>query len=162
MKRFHVKLYEREEGMATHFRGTTAERRAADTYVKLMRAAASVGLRLERHLLGLGLTESQFGVLEILLHLGPRAPGELKAKLLTTGGNITLVLDNLEKRGLVERRRDPADRRRLTVHLTPEGRKVVERAFPAHLERIVEEMKTLAAAEQEALGRLCRRLGRRE
>jgi MarR family 2-MHQ and catechol resistance regulon transcriptional repressor len=148
--------------MATHFRGTAAERRAADTYVKLMRAAASVGLRLERHLLALGLTENQFGVLEILLHMGPRAPGELKAKLLTTGGNITLVLDNLEKRGLVTRRRDPTDRRRLTVHLTPEGRKAVERVFPAHLARIVEEMQALTAAQQEVLGRLCRRLGLRE
>lgn len=148
--------------MATHFRGTAAERRAADSYVKLMRAAASVGLRLERHLASLGLTENQFGVLEILLHLGPRAPGELKAKLLTTGGNITLVLDNLQKRGLVERRPDPTDRRRLTVHLTPEGLKTVKRTFPAHLARIVEEMSALTAAEQEALGRLCRQLGRRD
>ena len=145
--------------MATHFEGTTVERRAADAYVKLMRAAAAVGRRLERRLLAQGLTESQFGVLEILHHLGPRSPGELKAKLLTTGGNITLVLDNLEKRGLVERKRHPTDRRRLTVHLRPAGRALVARVFPPHLAAIVAELSVLRASEQDELARMCRRLG---
>jgi MarR family transcriptional regulator, 2-MHQ and catechol-resistance regulon repressor len=145
--------------MATHYRGRPAEVRALDAYIRLMRGAGSVAARLESRLLALGLTENQFGVLEVLLHLGPRSPGELKGKLFTTGGNITMILDNLEKRGLVLRERDPADKRRLTVRLTPAGKRLVERLFPGHLAAIVEEMSVLTAAEQETLGRLCRRLG---
>jgi MarR family 2-MHQ and catechol resistance regulon transcriptional repressor len=147
--------------MGTHYRGRPAEVRALDAYIRLMRGAGSVATRLESRLLALGLTENQFGVLEVLLHLGPRSPGELKGKLFTTGGNITMILDNLEKRGLVLRERDPADKRRLTVRLTPAGKRLVERLFPGHLAAIVDEMSVLTAAEQETLGRLCRRLGLR-
>jgi MarR family transcriptional regulator, 2-MHQ and catechol-resistance regulon repressor len=147
--------------MATHYRGRPAEVRALDAYIRLMRGAGSVAARLESRLLALGLTENQFGVLEVLLHLGPRSPGELKGKLFTTGGNITMILDNLEKRGLVLRERDPLDKRRLTVRLTPAGKRLVERLFPGHLAAIVDEMSVLTAAEQETLGRLCRRLGLR-
>ena len=101
-------------------------------------------------------------MLEILLHLGPLSPGELKTKLLTTGGNITMILDNLEKRGLVHRERHRDDKRRLTVPLTAEGRRRIESIFPGHVKAIVAEMSILTAAEQETLGRLCRRLGLRE
>jgi MarR family 2-MHQ and catechol resistance regulon transcriptional repressor len=148
--------------MGTHYRGRPREVRALNTYIRLMRGANSVLSRLMRRLLAQGLTENQFGVLEILLHLGPCSPGELKAKLLTTGGNITMILDNLEKRGLVVRQRDPEDGRRITVHLTPEGRRMIGRIFPGHVAAIVDEMSVLDAAEQDTLGRLCRRLGLRE
>ena len=56
-------------------------------------------------------TVSQFGVLEALHHLGPLRQGEISAKLLRSGGNITLVVDNLEARGLVQRTREANDRR---------------------------------------------------
>lgn len=148
--------------MGTHYQGTPAQVRALNAYIRLMRGANSVAGRLESRLLGLGLTESQFGVLEILLHLGPRSPRELREKLFTTGGNITMVVDNLEKRGWVERRRDPTDRRRLSIRLTAAGARLVRVVFPGHLAAIVEEFSILTAAEQEQLGRLCRRLGRRE
>lgn len=148
--------------MGTHYRGRPAEVRALNAYIRLMRGANSVAARLESRLLAQGLTENQFGVLETLLHLGPRSPGELRDKLFTTGGNITMILDNLEKHGLVARERHARDRRRLTVRLTPQGRRQVERIFPGHLAAIMEEMSVLSAAEQETVGRLCRRLGLRE
>jgi MarR family transcriptional regulator, 2-MHQ and catechol-resistance regulon repressor len=148
--------------MATRYQGRPEAVRALDAYIRLMRGANSVLSRLVRRLLALGLTENQFGVLEILLHLGSLSPGELKTKLLTTGGNITMILDNLEKRGLVHRERHRDDKRRLTVRLTAEGRRRIERIFPGHVEAIVAEMSILTAAEQETLGRLCRRLGLRK
>lgn len=148
--------------MGTHYRGRPQEVRALDAYIRLMRGANSVLSRLMRRLLAQGLTENQFGVLEILLHLRPRSPGELKAKLLTTGGNITMILDHLEKRGLVTRRRDAEDGRRITVNLTPDGRRLIVRVFPGHVAAIVAEMSVLEASEQEMLGKLCRRLGLRD
>ena len=57
--------------MSTHCRGSKKEIRALDAYIKLMRAAESVTDRTSRHLAAAGLTISQFGVLEALLHLGP-------------------------------------------------------------------------------------------
>lgn len=148
--------------MGTHHRGTKEEVRSLNAFIKLMRAADSVSARLSSQITAAGLTESQFGTLEALYHLGPLHQRQLGEKLLRSGGNVTLVVDNLEKRGLVRRERGLEDRRFITVHLTDEGRRLIGRAFPRHVARIVEEMGVLTPAEQEELGRLCRKLGRQE
>src|SRR5437879_1514833 len=101
--------------MGTHHEGTRAEVRALDALVKLMRAADSVSARLAETITGAGLSESQFGVLEALYHLGPLCQREIAVKLLRSSGNITLVIDNLEARGLVRRERQQEDRRYITV-----------------------------------------------
>ena len=95
--------------------------RALNTYVKLMRAAESVTARTHRHLATLGLTLSQFAVLEALYHLGPLSQRQIGQKILRSSGNITMVIDNLEKRGLAQRKRSETDRRYFIVHLTHEG-----------------------------------------
>ena len=148
--------------MATHYRGTPEEVRVLNTWIKLTRAVDSFGARLaDRGTYG-DVTISQFGVLEALYHLGPLCQGEIGAKLLRSGGNITLVVDNLETRGLVQRMRDARDRRAVTVSLTEAGRKLIAGLFPEHVRAIVEEMSVLTADEQETLGRLCRKLGKKE
>ncbi len=146
--------------MPTHFRGTAHQARALNAYICLMRAAESLTARLVP-LMG-GLTPSQFGTLEALLHLGPLAQRDLGRKLLKSGGNVTMVVDNLEARALVRRTRGPRDRRVVTVALTPAGRRLIRSLFPRHVRGIVEEMKCLTAREQDALRALCRRLGRKE
>lgn len=148
--------------MPTHYRGTATETRALNAFIKLMRAADSVGRRLLGQLEMAGLTEGQFGVLEALLHLGPLNQKELGAKLLRSGGNMTMVIDNLEKRGLVRRERDTEDRRVVIVHLTDAGRRAISKVFPKHVDRIVAELSVLSASEQDELGRLCKKLGKRD
>jgi len=133
--------------------------RALSTYVKLVRAAETISARIHHHLAGEGLSISQFGVLEALYHLGPLNQSEIAKKLLKSTGNITMVIDNLEKRGLVSRQRKENDRRYYTVQLTTEGRKMIGSIFPRHAARIMEEMGALGSAEQDLLGHLCRRLG---
>jgi len=142
------------------YAGTTEERLALRTFVKLVRTATTLSARLNRPLAQAGLTESQFGVLEALLHLGPMHQRELAGKILRTPGNVTLVLDQLEARGLVRRERGSEDRRCIQVHLTPTGEALVNGLFPAHAARLVEEMRLLSENEQRELGRLCRRLMR--
>jgi MarR family 2-MHQ and catechol resistance regulon transcriptional repressor len=132
---------------------------ALDTYVKLMRCATSVQAHLERRLLGLGLTDSQFGVLEALLHLGPSPQHELGRALFTSRANVTTVVDNLEKRGLVRRERGTLDRRLVIVHPTDDGRDLIERIFPGQVQEIVTTFAVLSATDQEHLGRLCKQLG---
>jgi len=148
--------------MLTYYQGTAKERRALGAYIKLLRAADSVRNRAMDHLAADGLTPSQFGTLETLLHRGPLCQKEIAAKLLVSGGNITMVIDNLEKRHLVERRRSRDDRRYITVTLTASGRHLILRVFPRHVARVVEEMGMLTPAELDLLGNLCRRLGLKE
>lgn len=146
----------------TKYRGTRQEVRALDGYIKLMRAANSVSARLAGILDEAGLSGSQFGVLEALYHLGPLHQRALGEKILCSGGNITMVVDNLEKRRLARRERGTADRRVVTVHLTAAGRQVIQKIFPRHVANIVAQMSVLSRAEQDELGRLCRKLGKQE
>ena len=133
-----------------------------NSYTKLMRAAESVTNRVGRTMTEFELTISQFGVLEALLHKGPLCQRDIAAKILKSSGNITLVIDNLEKRGLVKRQRDSVDRRYFTVSLTETGSELITGAFARVEAAIVAEMGALTAGEQETLGRLCRKLGLRE
>jgi len=142
----------------TGYAGTDAERLALRTFVKLVRAANALSTRVNRPLALARLTESQFGVLEALFHLGPQHQRALAGKILRTHGNVTLVVDHLENRGLVRRERGSADRRHIRVHLTAAGEALVSDLFPVHAARLAEEMSLLTEVEQRELGQLCRRL----
>lgn len=144
--------------MPTHFRGPARVVRALNAYITLVRASESVTARLLPRLERAGLSASQFGALEALYHLGPLCQADLGRKLLKTGGNVTMVVRNLERRGLVRRERG-RDRRFNTVHLTPAGRRIIARVFPGHAAAIAREMAVLVPREQEHLRRLCRMLG---
>ena len=148
--------------MPTHYSGSTEDQRALNTFIRFTRAANALELRLFQRSELEDLTPSQFGVLETLYHLGSLCQGELSAKLLRSTGNMTLVLDNLEKRGLVRRERGLEDRRMVMIHLTAAGQELIEAVFPRMLAAIREEFGILNAGEQEELGRLCRILGKKE
>ena len=144
---------------ASRYRGTGAERLALSTYLKLTRASETLWNRLAPGLQQHDLTPSQFGVLEALYHLGPMHQCELGERILKSSGNMTLVIDNLERRGLVRRERSLEDRRFIQVQLTAEGEQLIRRAFPVHAEAITRELAVLTQEEQRALGTLCRKLG---
>ena len=146
--------------MPTRYSGTPDEVLALDTIIKLTRSLNSVQAGLTPHLhRDFGLTESQFGVLEALLHVGPMSLGQLCQKILRSGSNVTTVVDNLERDGLVTRVRDEADRRVQIAQLTEKGRALIETAFPAHVARVTALMAALTPDEQRELGRICRKLG---
>jgi MarR family 2-MHQ and catechol resistance regulon transcriptional repressor len=135
---------------------------ALAAFVKLARAAESVTARSFAGLANSGLTPSQFAVLEALLHKGALTQSQLAHKILRSGGNLTMVVDNLEKQELVERERSREDRRVITVHLTRKGDELIHRVFPQHAKRIQQEMSALTSHELQQLGRLCKKLGLRE
>ncbi len=145
--------------MPTHYQGEPEEVRALDALVKLTRAADAVNRRLDGLLAEAHLTTSQFGVLEALLHLGQLCQKDLAAKLLKSDGNLTMVLGNLEKRGLVTRTRDPQDKRLLNVQLTVAGRRLIRSLFPRHAANVAAAFAALTPAEQETLGKLTKKLG---
>ena len=133
-------------------------RDTARTYIKLVRAAEAVSARVHEHLAESGLTFSQFAVLEALFSLGSMCQRDLGRKILKSSGNMTMVIDNLEKKAFVYRERSTSDRRFMKVHLTESGRAFIESRYPGHLARIVREMEVLTQ-ERVELGRLCRKVG---
>ena len=145
--------------MPTHYKGSDEQVRVLNTFIKLMRAAETVNSKLLPTLTAAGLTTGQFGVLEVLHHCGSMCQCDIGRKLLRSGANTTTVLDNLEKRGLIRRERGIEDRRFITVHLTDPGRALLQSVFPKHVEEMAALFSTLEPAEQEELGRLCRKLG---
>jgi len=148
--------------MGTKFNGSVEQVTALNLFIKLNRAADSVSTRINNFINSQNLTVSQFGVLEILFHLGSMSQCDIGKKLLKTGGNMTMVIDNLEKRKLVERVRSEQDRRFIEVHLTSDGENLIESIFPKHVEKIVEEMSILTIEEQNEFSRLCKKLGMQE
>ena len=148
--------------MPTKYDGTHEERRALDAYIKLQRAAETVVTRTTAHLATYDLTSTQFGILEALYHLGTLSQRDLAQKLLKSTGNISTVLKNLEKRGLITRERNPEDTRYMKVCISSTGQELLASFFVQHVWGIVEEMSILTVEEQEELARLCRKLGLRE
>ena len=138
-----------------------SERQALATYVVLMRAAESVTAALRPGLARMELTDSQFGVLEALYSLGPLCQRSLGEKILKTSGNITMVIDNLEKQDLVARNRSPEDRRMVMISLTEKGMHVIAHVFPVHAKNVLAEMSHITDAERTDLRRLCKKLGKR-
>jgi MarR family 2-MHQ and catechol resistance regulon transcriptional repressor len=145
--------------MPTHYTGTDEEERALTAFIRFSRAFETVDRTIRDTFRAHDLSSGQFGVLEALYHLGPLYQGELGEKLLQSKGNISTIISNLEKRDLVERRRDPDDRRYVNVHLTEAGEALITDVFPDHVDRVVEAFDVLDEEEIEAFSRLCKKLG---
>lgn len=134
---------------------------ALKLWVVLARAYQAVERHAAAHAAGYGLTPAEFGVLEALYHKGPLLLGEVQRKLLISSAGITYVVDRLERKGLVERRPCPSDRRARYAALTSDGESLIERIFPEHQERMEEALAGLDPGEQEQATDLLRKLGHR-
>ena len=133
---------------------------ALRAYVKLLRAGKAVLARVEPRLAAAGLTPTQLGVLEAILHKGPLTQRELGRKVLTSAGNMTDVVDKLEARGLVCRTplaARPADR---VGDADAAGRAADRGAVPAPRRATSPRaMGGLSREELRVLGALLRKLG---
>lgn len=107
-----------------------------------------------------GLQRQQFWVLGALSH-GPRRMGDLAECANTTQPSLTGIVDRLEERGLVRRRRSPEDRRVVEVVLTPAGRVEMRRAHDAMLATLAKTLEPLKPAERHEFLRMVRALNTR-
>ena len=98
-----------------------------------------------------GLTAAQFGVLEALYNKGDLRICELIEKILTTSGNITVVIKNLDKDGFIEKKQDPEDKRSCIISITDKGKKVIEDIFPAHIQNSKNIFGILTEEEKQTL-----------
>ncbi|MBA4251785.1 MAG: MarR family transcriptional regulator [Chlorobiaceae bacterium] len=132
---------------------------ALSMWVKLSRAYHTFSKKAVEDIRKYNLTEPQFSVLESLGHLGPMPIGKLCSKQLVTGGNMTLVVDNLEKEGLVKRVHSTTDRRTIVVQITEKGKTLFDQIFIQHAKRMTEIASVLSEKEQNELARLLKKLG---
>ena len=132
---------------------------ASRLFLQLQTAAAAqmeaVHLLLKQH----GLTSPQYNVLRILRGAGqPLKCAEIAARMWTRDSDITRLLDRLEKRGLVERRRSAGDRRALEIGVTKAGLKLLS-GLDQPVERLHQrQFSALSPAQREALSEALVRL----
>ncbi|MFI5304809.1 MAG: MarR family winged helix-turn-helix transcriptional regulator [Nitrospiria bacterium] len=131
---------------------------ALSSFLALIRASDFLTSQISFRCENQGLTISQFGILDALYRCGALCQRELGEKIFKSSGNITLVVDNLEKRSLVRRERKGNDRRYISIHLTDEGRRVISEVLPKVANFIQDELKILSEEEQKSLGSMCRKL----
>jgi DNA-binding MarR family transcriptional regulator len=125
----------------------------------MLRFVKSVMSRINKHIREHGLTESQFVVLEMLYSKGTLTINEIVERSLSTDGNIGVVISNLEKQGLVEKKVDRRDKRIRRVSLTEKGEDVIGTYFPVHEAFLNELFGHIPRGEMEELIELMKRVG---
>ena len=129
------------------------------TLVALSKSFQSVRKRETTTIREGGLTLPQFAVLEILYHKGDLRICDIIERTLSTGGNMTVVVDNLAKDGLLARYPDPDDRRASLLSITQKGIKLMEGIFPNHVSNISRIFDVLSSEEKQNLIVLLKKLG---
>lgn len=124
---------------------------------RLHRIAAHLTAELTVGFAKYGLTEGEFDVLAALRRAGTpyeRAPGEIALHTMVTTGAVSKRVDRLEEAGLVRRMRSSTDGRGRVVRLTPAGRRLIDKAFSAHMsneQRLLSGLSSAQTAQLEAL-----------
>jgi MarR family transcriptional regulator, 2-MHQ and catechol-resistance regulon repressor len=129
-------------------------------FLVLWKASRAAQAYAEKSILELEMCASDFAVLEALLHKGPLPVNEIGKKVQLTSGSMTVAVDRLETKGLVERRAHGTDRRARIVHLTKEGRKVITRVYADHaadMEQLASD--SLSRLERTTLIQLLKKIG---
>jgi MarR family 2-MHQ and catechol resistance regulon transcriptional repressor len=129
-------------------------------WLLLMKAYRALGERAAASIAGTGMCQSDFAILEILLHKGPLPVNALAERIGLTSGSGTTAVDRLEERGLVERQSAASDRRTRVVHLTAAGKRLIRKVFDRHAADMEEAAAPLSQDERVRLGELLRKLGK--
>ncbi|MDY7031216.1 MAG: MarR family transcriptional regulator [Thermodesulfobacteriota bacterium] len=127
-------------------------------WIRLLRAYYVISNDIRKSIGRKGLTIPQLYVVIILGVVGDLLLGELGKQMLVTKGNVTSIVDHLEKDGLAYRDRDTVDRRRVWVRLTDQGREVFEDVLSAYEEDFAILLGSLSADEMRQLSQLLKKL----
>lgn len=130
-----------------------------ELFIVLSRAYAWVNAHAVRDIRRTGLNPTEFGILEVLYHLGPLPLQQIGEKILISSGNITYVVDKLEQKQLLVRKPSVHDRRVIFAELTPQGQALLADFFPQHTQAIRMAVSGLSPEEQMQAVQLLRKLG---
>src|SRR5579864_5075902 len=108
-----------------------------------------------------GLGDSDFRVLELLLHKGPTPVNAIGPKVNLNPGSVSVAVDRLYKKGLVSRVECPSDRRVRTVSITPRGREFFVPLFRQHAALVKRAFQDVSPEDQKRLQELLKKIGKR-
>jgi|ERR1700678_592577 MarR family 2-MHQ and catechol resistance regulon transcriptional repressor len=108
-----------------------------------------------------GLGESDFRVLEVLLHKGPMAVNAIGPKVNLNPGSVSVAVDRLYRKGFVSRVESPRDRRVRTVALTEKGREMFLPLFRRHRAVIQRAFDDVSRGELQQLEQVLKKVGKR-
>lgn len=103
------------------------------------------------------LTVAQFGVMEALYNKGNLRIQDLIDKLLSTSGNMTVVIRNMIRDGYIFKVADEKDKRSYLIGLTPLGRETIEKILPEHYDNIGKIFSVLSLKDQEDLAQILKK-----
>lgn len=126
--------------------------------IGLSRSVQQVHRRSGERFKEAGLSLAQFAVLEALYHKGEMSIREITRVILSTPGNMTVVIRNLEREGLIATQTRPEDRRSTLAAITPLGAEKIRALFPGHLRDLEEAFSPLSGTEKEVLLGLLKKL----
>src|SRR6266550_7317374 len=129
-------------------------------WLVLMKAFQALFPHAEESIKRTELGDSDFRVLEALLHKGPLPVNTIGPKVWLTPGSISVAVDRLEKKVLVKRK-NTDDRRVRLVELTPKGRALITKTFREHAAAMEQAADVLSKDERRMLLRLLKKLGKR-
>ena len=133
-------------------------RYSTSLWVRFLRFNLLSHKKLEDDLEKLDLTPPQFYVLATIGYAGGLPFGEIGAKMMVTVSNLTGIVDRLEEKKLVTRKRDDYDRRVVHVLLTERGSKLYKNTIPLFEKSISQIFSALDRREQKELSALLRKL----
>ena len=123
----------------------------------LQKAVKSINNKIGKDFREKGITVSQFSVLDVLYTKGEMRVCELIEKALSTSGNITVVIKNMEQKGWLYKKTCPTDKRAFLVGLTDEGKKLFETLLPEHRNEIKNTYSILSSEEKQELIKILRK-----
>lgn len=132
---------------------------APELYTVLTRAYNWVNAHAIRDIRCYGLNPTEFGILELLYHKGPRPLQQIGEKILISSGNITYAVDKLEQKQLLVRKPATNDRRVIFAELTEKGHELLAEIFPKHSEALQKATAGLTTEEQTQIIQLLKKLG---
>ncbi len=120
-------------------------------YISMSRVINTLRRENNKLILKHDLTLGQFAVMEALYSKGRLSTGEVMEKILSTSGNIPVIVKNLEKDGFITRKQDESDKRRFILDLTDKGKDLMDEIVPENLEFMDELISLWDDDEKEEL-----------
>jgi MarR family transcriptional regulator, 2-MHQ and catechol-resistance regulon repressor len=131
------------------------------TWLIMIKASQAIARYALPPVLAKGLGDSDFRVLDVLLHKGPMPVNAIGPKVDLNPGSVSVAVDRLYKKGLVSRVESESDRRVRTVSLTKKGRRVFVPIFRQHAALIQRAFQDVTPDEQRQMEEVLKRIGRR-
>lgn len=120
-------------------------------YISMSRVINTLRRENNKLILKHNLTLGQFAVMEALYSKGRLSTGEVMEKILSTSGNIPVIVKNLEKDGFITRKQDESDKRRFILDLTDKGKNLMDEIVPENLKFMDELISLWDDDEKEEL-----------